>query len=136
MPRRYSRRRRRELVPTRGAPMSISTELGEPHDLKLRQGTIRYRERGQGRPIVFVHGYLVNGDLWRKVVPRLAGEFRCITPDWPFGAHELPMPANASLSPHEVADLVADFVAAFDLDDVVLVANDSGGGICQIGGTR
>jgi len=36
---------------------------------------------------VFVHGVFVNADLWRKVVPELAKEFRCITPDWPLGAH-------------------------------------------------
>ena len=36
---------------------------------------------------MFVHGALVNGDLWRKVVPELAKDFRCITPDWPLGSH-------------------------------------------------
>ena len=55
--------------------------------MKPSQGTIRYRERGEGEPIVFVHGLLVNGDLWRKVVPRLADRYRCIAPDWPLGSH-------------------------------------------------
>ena len=29
------------------------------------------------------------------------------------------------------ADLVHDFLAALDLDDVTLVGNDTGGGVCQ-----
>ena len=53
--------------------MAISEALGQQHEVQLPQGTIRYRERGTGEPIVFVHGALVNADLWRKVVPR-AGE--------------------------------------------------------------
>ena len=48
--------------------MAISEELGQQKEVQLPQGTIRYRERGTGEPIVFVHGALVNADLWRKVV--------------------------------------------------------------------
>lgn len=112
--------------------MSVTEELGQVKEVQLEQGTIRYRESGSGRPIVFVHGFLVNGDLWRKVAPLLSGDFRCIVPDWPLGSHELPMPANADLSPYGVARLVADFIEELDLEDVVIVGNDSGGAISQI----
>ncbi len=112
--------------------MSVSEALGEIKEVRLQQGTIRYRERGAGEPIVFVHGFFVNGDLWRKVVPELAGSFRCITPDWPLGSHELPMNPDADLSPPAVAKLVADFLAALDLEAATLVGNDTGGGLCQI----
>ena len=49
-------------------------------EVELPQGTIRYRESGEGEPILFLHGVLVNGLLWRNVVPELAGSFRCIVP--------------------------------------------------------
>ena len=52
---------------------------------------------GSGEPIVFAHGALVNANLWRKVVPRLAPDFRCVTLDLP-RSHELAMP-GADLSP-------------------------------------
>jgi pimeloyl-ACP methyl ester carboxylesterase len=53
---------------------------------------------------VFVHGLLVNANLWRKVVPLVADAgFRCIAPDWPLGAHRAPMPADADLTPSGVA---------------------------------
>ncbi|MGH2907251.1 MAG: alpha/beta fold hydrolase [Solirubrobacterales bacterium] len=116
--------------------MAISDSLGEVHEVQLEQGTIRYRESGRGRPIVFVHGYLVNGDLWRKVVPKLSGEYRCITADWPMGSHELAMDEDTDLSPPAMADLIADFIDKLGLDDVVLVANDSGGAISQLVVTR
>ncbi len=112
--------------------MSVSEQLGESKQLTLPQGTIHYRERGTGEPIVFVHGLLVNGDLWRKVVPTLSKDFRCITPDWPFGSHETPMNRDADLTPTGAARLIADFIEKLELKNVTLVGNDSGGAISQI----
>jgi pimeloyl-ACP methyl ester carboxylesterase len=116
--------------------MSISEQLGEQKETSLPHGSIRYRERGSGEPIVFVHGALVNGDLWRKVVPQLAKDFRCITPDWPLGSHEVPMNPNADLSPPGLARLIADFLEANELEGVTLVGNDTGGALCQLAVTR
>ena len=101
------------------------------HSVELPQGTVRYRDDGEGRPLVFVHGVLVNGLLWRRVVPQLEG-VRCIVPDWPLGSHEVPMNPKADLTPPGLARIVADFIEALGLDDVVLVANDTGGAIAQI----
>jgi pimeloyl-ACP methyl ester carboxylesterase len=116
--------------------MAISSELGQQREVTLPQGTISYRERGTGAPIVFVHGALVNADLWRKVVPRLAQDHRCIAPDLPLGSHARPLPADADLSPPAAAKLIADFIAALDLDNVTLVGNDTGGALCQLVVTR
>lgn len=110
--------------------------LGTARDLDLPRGTIRCFEAGTGAPIVFVHGALVNANLWRKVVPRLAPDFRCIVLDLPLGAHARAMPAGADLSPPALADLIADAIEALELDDVTLVGNDTGGALCQIVVTR
>jgi pimeloyl-ACP methyl ester carboxylesterase len=105
----------------------------EPNaSIELAQGRVRYRDRGEGRPIVFVHGLLVNGLLWRKVTARLEPEFRCIAPDWPLGSHSEPLAAGAEASPRGVANLIADFIEALSLSDVTLVANDTGGAIAQL----
>jgi pimeloyl-ACP methyl ester carboxylesterase len=107
--------------------------LGTTKTVQLPSGQISYAERGSGPPIVFVHGLLVNANLWRKIVPPLADAgFRCIAPDWPLGAHRVPMPADADLSPPGVAKLIAEFLDALDIDDVTIVANDTGGAITQI----
>ncbi len=116
--------------------MSVSDALGRPRTADLPQGRIHYRERGSGEPIVFVHGVLVNGDLWRGVVPRLADRYRCITPDWPLGSHSEPMKADADLSTPGVARIVADFLDALGLENVTLVGNDTGGAVCQLVVTR
>ena len=103
-------------------------------ELHLPQGTIHVRDTGnrEGPVIVFVHGLLVDGTLWRKVVPRLEDRFRCIWPDWPLGSHRTPMDPAADLSPRGVAHLIADALEALDLHDVTLVGNDTGGAIAQL----
>jgi pimeloyl-ACP methyl ester carboxylesterase len=101
-------------------------------DIELSAGTIRYRDTGSGPTIVFVHGLLVDGTLWRKVVPSLESRFRCVVPDWPLGSHTVPMKPSADLSPPGIARLFAEFLDKLDLRDVTLVANDTGGAITQI----
>jgi pimeloyl-ACP methyl ester carboxylesterase len=109
----------------------------ERKQIDLAEGTIRYRdEAGEGKPVVFVHGYLVDGRLWDGVVDRLAGRFRCLAPDWPLGAHGSPMNPGADLSPPGIAALIAGFLEALDLEDVTLVGNDSGGAMSQVLVTR
>ncbi|WP_184444804.1 alpha/beta fold hydrolase [Mycobacterium sp. AZCC_0083] len=108
------------------------SRLGEPHDVRLPSGTIRYHERGSGPVVVFVHGYLVNANIWRKLVAVLAEDFRCVTPDWPLGSHDIPMDHDANLTPTGIARLIADLIQALDLHDVTLVGNDSGGAYSQI----
>jgi pimeloyl-ACP methyl ester carboxylesterase len=110
--------------------------LGTARELTLPQGVLRYHSVGSGPTLVFVHGALVNANLWRKVVAELCDEFRCVTLDLPFGSHLVPMPPDADLSPPAVADLIADAIEALELEDVTLVGNDTGGGICQIVVTR
>ncbi len=107
-------------------------------EIALAAGTVRYFENGpaDGPVVVFVHGLLVNADLWRRVVPELAGAgLRTLAVDWPLGAHHLPMP-RADFSPPGLADLIASFLADLDIADVTVVANDTGGALTQILMTR
>lgn len=98
----------------------------------LQQGTIRYREEGRGEAIVFVHGLLVDGRLWREVTPLLSGTHRCIVPDLPLGSHRTPLAPGVDRSPRGIANLIADLLAELELECVTIVANDTGGAISQI----
>ena len=113
-----------------------SSELGPARTLELGGGRrIRAHVTGDGPPIVFVHGALVNANLWRKVMPRLDGHTR-VTLDLPLGSHLEPMPRDADMSGPALADLIADAIDALGLSGVTLVGNDTGGGLSQILATR
>jgi pimeloyl-ACP methyl ester carboxylesterase len=111
-------------------------QLGPSRTLDLGGGRrIRAHATGDGPPIVFVHGALVNANLWRKVVPRLEG-FTRVTLDLPLGSHLEPMPKGADLRAAALADLIADAIEALDLSDATVVGNDTGGGLTQIMAAR
>jgi pimeloyl-ACP methyl ester carboxylesterase len=101
-------------------------------EIDLPAGTVRYHEAGEGRPVVFVHGYLVDGRLWGGVVDSLSDRCRCLAPDWPIGAQQVAMSPDADLTPYGVAATIASFLEALDLEDVTIVGNDSGGAISQV----
>lgn len=108
------------------------TETTERKEIDLPVGRIRYREAGEGRPVVFVHGYLVDGRLWDGVVDRLADRCRCFAPDWPIGAQQIAMKPDADLTPYGIAAAIDSFLAALGLEDVTIVGNDSGGAMSQV----
>ena len=100
-------------------------------EIDLPQGIVRVRDDGAGPPVVFVHGLLVDGELWRETAAALVPAHRCVVPDLPLGAHRHAMRAGADQSPRGVARLVGDLLDRLQLDDVTLVGNDTGGAICQ-----
>jgi pimeloyl-ACP methyl ester carboxylesterase len=111
-------------------------KTSERKEIELPAGRIRYREAGAGKPVVFVHGFLVDGRLWDGVVDRLSDRCRCLAPDWPIAAQQVAMNPDADLSPPGIAAIIASFLEALDLEDVTIVGNDSGGAMSQILVTR
>jgi pimeloyl-ACP methyl ester carboxylesterase len=102
----------------------------------IPQGRINYRVAGpedaQGAPVVFVHGLIVDGQLWSGVAAALAEQgVRSYAPDLPLGSHRIALGDAADQSPQGVARLINDFLDALDLTDVTLVGNDTGGALCQ-----
>ena len=101
-------------------------------EVSLPQGTVRYTDQGTGPTLVFIHGLLANSQLWSSVISHLHLHFRCLALDLPLGSHEIPLHADADLSPSGVARLIADFLVALDLHEVTLIGNDTGGALCQL----
>jgi pimeloyl-ACP methyl ester carboxylesterase len=101
-------------------------------ELQLSQGTVHYRDEGSGPVVVFVHGLLVDGQVWAPAVERLSAHARCIVPDLPLGSHRTPMSPGADLSPPGLARLISELIERLELTDVTLVGNDTGGALCQL----
>lgn len=101
----------------------------------ISSGTITYESSGpaDGRPLVFVHGFAMGSSLWRQLSERLAQRgFLCIAPTWPLGAQTEPMRPDADLTMEGIAAMVGEFLDVLELEDVVLVGNDTGGAVSQI----
>jgi pimeloyl-ACP methyl ester carboxylesterase len=94
-------------------------------------GRIAYAERGNGPVALFVHGVLLNAHLWRHQLGHLADIRRCIAPDLLAHGDTAIAPAQ-DVSVTANATMLREFLDALRIEQVDLVANDSGGGIAQI----
>jgi pimeloyl-ACP methyl ester carboxylesterase len=94
-------------------------------------GKISYVEAGRGPVALFVHGVLLNKHLWRGQLAGLSDMRRCIALDLlAHGDTEIAPDQDVSVTAN--AKMLAEFLDALQIDQVDLVGNDSGGGICQI----
>ena len=76
---------------------------------------------------LFVHGVLVNADLWRNVIFDVADLRRCVAPDLPAHGASPAGSDAADLSLTGLAPMLDGFCAVLSLEQVDVVANDTGG---------
>jgi pimeloyl-ACP methyl ester carboxylesterase len=101
--------------------------------IETSRGEVTYVDIGEGPVALFVHGVLMSSYLWHKAVGELSAERRCVALDLP-GHGRTQIPGGMELT--DLADLIEDFCVALELESVDLVANDTGGGVCQIFAAR
>lgn len=96
--------------------------------IKVNDSWMAYTDSGAGAlPVVFLHGNPTSSYLWRNVIPRVAGQTRCLAPDL--------IGMGASGKPdidYRFADHAYYLDAWFDalgLGDVVIVGHDWGGSL-------
>lgn len=59
----------------------LSTATLEKRFVTVEGRRMAYHERGEGPPVVFLHGNPTSSYLWRNVIPHVADRARCIAPD-------------------------------------------------------
>lgn len=90
---------------------------------------LHYVERGSGPPIVMIHGLAgQGGHFTHSIVDLLAGEFRVIVVDRPGAGHSTRRRGEPA-SVRAQARVIADFIAALDLDRPLVVGHSLGGAI-------
>ncbi len=94
-------------------------------------GRIAYVERGRGPAALFLHGAPLNGFQWRGALERLAGERRCIAPDF-MGLGYSQVPADQPLHAAAQASMLAALLDKLEVGQVDIVASDSGGAVAQL----
>jgi len=111
--------------------MSSTLATVSKHKIATPSGSISYRESGSGPVALFVHGVLLNGDLWRHQLEEFSDIRRCIAVDLlAHGDTEIKPDQDVSVTAN--AGMLREFLDALHIEQVDLVGNDSGGGIAQI----
>jgi pimeloyl-ACP methyl ester carboxylesterase len=109
------------LLAVLGLPLLSHAEY-----LEMKDGAkIYYEDRGQGQPVVLIHGWTCSTKFWQRNAPELAKEFRVVTID--LRGH-----GNSSkiLSGHTISQYARDVRAVIqklDLKNATLVGWSLGG---------
>lgn len=107
----------------------MSDRAAEKRRVNVEGREMAYVERGEGRPIVFLHGNPTSSYLWRDVIPECEHLGRCIAPDL-IGmgdSDKLPDPGADTYTFETHRRFLDGFLAAAGVDDnAVLVVHDWG----------
>ncbi len=98
-------------------------------------GRIAYVERGKGPAALFLHGFPLNSFQWRDVIDRLADRRRCIAPDF-LGLGYTEVAKGQSVAPTAQVNMLATLLDNLSIQEVDVIANDSGGAVAQLFVTR
>ncbi|MFN3129585.1 haloalkane dehalogenase [Roseibium sp.] len=97
--------------------------------ISIESHDMTYVERGQGRPIVFLHGNPTSSFLWRDVIPECEHLGRCIAPDL-IGmgdSAKLPNPGPDTYTFQTHRRFLEGFLAAVGVDkNAIFVIHDWG----------
>jgi len=99
--------------------------------LDIGAARVAYRDEGDGPPVLLLHGCPFSSFIWRKVIPLLRGELRCLAPDL-LGLGDTETADGADWSLPAQARTVLGFLDALGLDAVDVVAHDHGGAVAQL----
>jgi non-heme chloroperoxidase len=105
-----------------------STGVGRASTITTKDGTeIYYKDWGEGRPIVFSHGWPLNADVWDdQMMFMVSRGFRCIAFDRR-GHGRSSQPSEGNDYDTFAEDLAA-LIKALDLQAVALVGHSAGAG--------
>ncbi len=105
-----------DLLPHRSSWITV-----DGHDM-------HYLDVGTGPTLLMLHGNPTWSFLYRRMIDRLSGRFRCVAPDLPgFGLSRAAPGYGYTAAEHST--VIESFVSALDLQEVTVLVQDWGGPI-------
>lgn len=92
-------------------------------------------EEGEGLPVILIHGIPTSPELWRKVVPLLAG-VRALAWEMVGYGQSIGEGRGRDISVGQQADYLAAWAQHLGIRRAVLAGHDLGGGVAQIAAVR
>ena len=98
---------------------------------KIDEASIAVRVYGGGPVLILVHGFLVHGYTWRKMLPKLAEKFTCYVVDMPgFGDSEWTSKTDFTFTGQ--ARRLAQLLEILAIKECSIIAQDTGATISRL----
>ena len=86
---------------------------------------IHFFEKGQGQPVVLIHGFCEISEMWRSFAEELSSDFRVICPDLP-GFGKSPIDSD-QITLEEVAVLLEEWMTENQISNPIVIGHSLGG---------
>lgn len=97
--------------------------------IKVRDMSIFYREAGRkdAPTVLLLHGFPTSSQMFRDLMPSLAGSYRMVAPDYPgFGHSSMPPRDKFAYTFDSLAEVVDEFTEALGVSKYALYVQDYG----------
>jgi pimeloyl-ACP methyl ester carboxylesterase len=94
-------------------------------------GEIAYADLGEGPPVLLLHGFPTNADLWRREAWLLAQRMRAIVPDL-LGYGRSEKRSDTDLSESAQGGYMKELLLSLKIEELAVVGHDIGGGVAQM----
>lgn len=121
------------LLAAAGQVQAQSAAAAQGKTVQVDGTTIFYQARGQGQPLLLIHGYPLSGDLFAAQRLALSGQFKVITPDLPGFGHSGNLQDNGGKNPQgnvsigDYAETMLGFMDALGIEQAVIGGHSMGG---------
>jgi pimeloyl-ACP methyl ester carboxylesterase len=116
-----------EFIPWNSQPLDEwAKKYAKGKFIKLDGYSTHYIEKGEGEPVILIHGFLYDSYMWNKNIDALADKFKVYAIDlWGFGySTRDPMDYGYQL----YANQLLKFMDALDIQKASLIGQSMGGG--------
>jgi pimeloyl-ACP methyl ester carboxylesterase len=114
---------------TTAAVLPELTSTVHYHTIRIGNVDVFYREAGaKDAPVLLLlHGFPTSSNMFRNLIPRLAGSFRVIAPDYPgYGFSSVPDRKDFSYTFENMTTIVEKLIAKLDISAYSLYVMDYG----------
>jgi pimeloyl-ACP methyl ester carboxylesterase len=111
--------------------MTARSPVADTRRMTVGEAHVAYREAGTGESVLLLHGCPFSSFIWRRVMPQLAGDFRCLAPDL-LGLGDTETAPDADWSLPAQAAMVLGFLDRLGVERAHVVGHDHGGALAQL----
>ena len=116
-----------KFIPWNSQPLDVwADHYAEGNFIDLAGHRTHFVERGQGKPVVLIHGWNLDSHTWIKNIDQLAARFKVYAPDLWGQGYSTRQPLNYGYDLFE--EQIRLFMEALDIQKASLVGHSMGGG--------
>ncbi len=106
--------------------------MSQSKSLIFKSAMINYIITGEGKPVLFIHGFGEDGSIWQNIEIALASAYKIIVPDLPGSGNSALLPGDKEpVGIEDYAEVIHAIVQAENISQLCVIGHSMGGYIAM-----